>query len=167
MNQKSTFKAWFENHQGLVYKVARSYASTPEDLDDLFQEIMLQLWRSIPSFKGDSRESTWIYRVGLNTALGWSRKERNRSHTENKAPAFSVPTPASSLEHREKLEQVYEIIHSLPHADSSVLLLHLEGLSYQEISDVLGISASHVGVKLHRVRKRINEQYGGATHDHG
>ena len=167
MKQEARFELWFERHQGLVYKVARSYALKAEDLEDLFQEIMLQLWRSIPSFKGQSQESTWIYKVALNTALSWNRKEHNRIRTESSVKLFSAAEISHGHEEREKLDKVYAIIHSLPKAESAVLLLHLEGLSYQEISEVLEISTNLVGVKLHRVRKQINEKFGASNYEHG
>lgn len=161
------FADWVRAHGGAVLKVARAYTRTTEDCQDLVQEILLQVWRSLPKFRNEAGMPTWCYRVALNTALTWRRTERRR--TNGRARLFDVESlmvsgPDSSMQasDRELVERLYAAIHTLPVTDAALVVLSLEGLSYQEMADVVGISESNVGVKLHRARQVLAEQLGGA-----
>lgn len=150
-----TFTEWMEEHQKLIFKVVCAYAKEPVDRDDLFQEIALQVWRSIPKFRGDCAESTWVYRVALNSAMSWSRKQRR--HRKQKQ---SLETTAPELLHTAetedpRLDWLYEQIHKMPLADRSIILLLLDGYSYREMVDISGLSESHVGVKIHRIKQQL------------
>jgi len=155
--QKRIFGAWLAEHKGIFFKIVRSFAFTPYDQDDLFQEISLQVWQSIPDYRGESKPSTWIYRVALYTASTWVRGEKKRPPTE----------PIGSVEHTltlksqprdEQLDWLYDQIAQLEPIDRSICLLILEGFSYKETADLLGISESHVGVKIHRIKKQLRRQ---------
>lgn len=164
--QESLFRRWLNEHPGLMFKVVRSCAATPEDQDDLFQEILLQLWSSIPSFRGEAKETTWIYRVAFNTALVWRRGEKRRrvKHESFLKYSFAPDNQPDHLEgscDREIIEQLYAAIRRLPKVDASLALMLLDGLAYREMSEVLGISENHVGVKLNRIRKQLAEQMKG------
>jgi RNA polymerase sigma-70 factor (ECF subfamily) len=160
------FHRWLDQHLGLILKVVRGCASAAHDQDDLFQEILLQLWFSIPSFRGEAKETTWIYRVAFNTMLAWHRGERRRRERhETVAQAVAFPrvqpshldaAPAGHI-----VERLYALIHRLPKIDASLALMHLDGLSYQEMAEVLGISETYVGVKLTRLRRQLAEQWKG------
>jgi RNA polymerase sigma-70 factor, ECF subfamily len=168
--RETLFRAWIEEHQAILTKVARIYAATREDQDDLVQEMLLQLWRSIPSFRGGAKPSTWIYRVALNAAFAWTRTEtRRRRKSRPLAEAERVPDraadPSSAEDNRAAVERLYTAIRRLPPVDSSLVLLYLDGLGYREMSEVLGISESNVGVKLHRIKKQLIELLGGQTHE--
>jgi RNA polymerase sigma-70 factor (ECF subfamily) len=159
---EALFKTWLQEHGGTVLKVARAYTLTDEDCQDLAQEILLQAWRSLPQFEGRAGAHTWFYRVALNTALGWHRKERRRR--ERQQPLIGVEdlpmTGADSeqqLHQREVVERLYVAIQQLPKADAALVLLYLDDLSYREMADVLGISENLVGVKLNRARKALGE----------
>lgn len=168
--QESLFRCWLQEHSGLMWKVVRAFTVTPEDADDLLQEIALQLWRSLPAFRGDAKESTWIYRVAFNTALVWKRGEKRRQAKHEQffeltsAPEILAETAVHPPTDR-LVEQLYAAIRQLPKLDASLALMHLDGLSYREISEVLGISENHVGVKLNRLRKQLAEQLKGAIHE--
>lgn len=157
--QREIFEEWIDRHKALVFKVVRAYAFAPHDHDDLFQEIAIQLWRSVPNFRGDSAVTTWIYRVALNTAVKWTRSERkhheNRSSTENVA---SILRERRDAPRDDRLDWLYEEIGKLDEIDRSLTLLMLDGFSYREMSDILGISESHVGVKIHRIKKHLINQ---------
>lgn len=162
--QETHFHRWLRDHTGLMLKVVRACAETPHDQEDLFQDVLVNLWSSIPNFRGDSKETTWIYRVSINTALVWQRGERRRQHHHaillNEAAA---PMPSSPDEKRvgnELIERMYAAIRQLPKVDASLALMHLDGLRYQEMSEVLGISENYIGVKLTRIRKQLAEQLG-------
>jgi RNA polymerase sigma-70 factor (ECF subfamily) len=151
---ETTFKKWLGEHQGLIFKVVRAYAAAADDQDDLFQEILLQLWFSIPNFQGKAKESTWIYRVALNTAMVWNRSEKkHRKHTGQIA-AFR-PAQAGLGQSDEVIERMYEAIRELSKVDASVVLMHLDGLAYSEMAEILGISEGNVGVKLNRAKKQL------------
>ena len=154
--QEKLFKQWLGEYDKLVFKVVRAYAVSPQDQDDLFQDILLQLWNSVPAFEGNASETTWVYRVALNTALVWKRTEkRKRSRRtfidfDEVIAASDKPTGNDGL-----IEQLYYNIRRLEKIDGSLILMHLDGLSYDEMADVLGISKSNVGVRLNRAKKQL------------
>ena len=159
---ETLFKSWVAEQGGIVLKVARAYTRTSEDCQDLAQEILLQVWRSLPQFEGRASTATWSYRVALNTAIGWQRKERRRR--ANHEPVFDVEElPAAGADggadvgSREIVERLYAAIHELPKTDAALVLLHLDDLSYCEMAEVLGISESNVGVRLNRAKKALSE----------
>jgi RNA polymerase sigma-70 factor (ECF subfamily) len=161
-DRQQVFKSWIQEHAGLVFKVARAFAPSKADQQDLAQEILLQMWCSLPRFEGKAKASTWIYRVALNTALAWRRKETKHRATET--PLIDIETlpgsqvdSAQQLDQQEVVERLYAAIQQLPKADAALVLLYLDDLSYREMADVLGISENHVGVKLNRARKSLAE----------
>jgi RNA polymerase sigma-70 factor (ECF subfamily) len=156
------FTAWLREHRGILFKVARSFASDPATEGDLMQEMMLQLWRSLPRFAGGAKPSTWIYRVCLNTAMTWRRTEQRREQrvsplAELPEVACPAPRPADVQENAEVLAALYDAIRALPAAERSLVLLLLDGLSYRDIAEITGLTESHVGVALTRVRKKLAE----------
>ena len=161
-DRESLFKSWLSSHDRVVLKVARAYTLTTEDCQDLAQEILLQVWRSLPEFQGRAEASTWFYRVALNTALGWHRKERlRRARLQpileiEELPANGVDC-AQQLVQRDVLERLYAAIRRLPKTDAALVLLSLDDLSYRQMAEVLGISESNVGVKLNRAKKALGE----------
>jgi RNA polymerase sigma-70 factor (ECF subfamily) len=159
-SREPVFRRWLNQHTGLVFKVARTFASSDADRDDLVQEILLQLWRSLPRFEGKARESTWIYRVALNTALAWHRSENKRRAAQTPLLAIEELPEPDDLDRREReelVENLYATIRRLPKVDAALLLLYLDDLSYREMADVLGLSETNVGVKLNRARKSLAE----------
>ena len=168
--QEAVFRRWLDEHLGLMLKVVRGCATAPLDQDDLLQDILLQIWSSIPAFRGEARETTWIYRVAFNTALAWRRGERRRREGHEiflklDTSPQTQPSHVDSAPDREIVEQLYAAIRQLPKVDASLALMHLDGLSYQEMADVLGISENYVGVKLNRIRKQLAEQLKGAANE--
>ena len=169
-NLESAFKSFLVEHGGAVVRVARAYTPTAEDCQNLVQEILLQVWRSLPGFHGRASVSTWIYRVALNTALGWHRKEtRRRAHHH---PVIKVEDlsaqgldSARQMVERETVERLYAAIHQLPKTDAALVLLYLEDLTYRQMAEVLGISESHVGVKLNRAKKTLGELMREESHE--
>jgi RNA polymerase sigma-70 factor, ECF subfamily len=157
---ETVFKTWLDQHGAIVLKVARAYTHSDEDRQDLAQEILLQVWRSAPRFEGRASASTWVYRVALNTALGWRRKERRRqAHQRPLREVREPPTAgldgAGQLSEREMVERLYAAIGQLPRADVALVLLYLDGLNYRQMAEVLGISETNVGVRLNRAKKAL------------
>ncbi|MDB6123003.1 MAG: polymerase sigma factor, sigma-70 family [Pedosphaera sp.] len=166
--QEAIFRRWLDAHIGLMLKVVRGCVSAPQDQDDLFQDVLLQVWSSIPAFRGEAKETTWIYRVAFNTALAWHRVERRRREGQETILKLDVSPQAQSshvdsLREQEIVERLYAAIRQLPKVDASLALMHLDGLSYQEMAEVLGISENYIGVKLNRIRKQLADELKGAN----
>jgi RNA polymerase sigma-70 factor (ECF subfamily) len=168
--REKQFKQWLETHKGLIFRVIRTYAVTAKDQDDLFQEILLQLWSSIDNFQGKAKETTWIYRIALNTTLIWQRKEtrKRKKHSalvlefkETSCIQNDTDLPYDS----QVLEQLYQAIRQLPVMDSCVIVMHLDGVSYDEMAEVLGISKNHVGVRLNRAKARLAKLMKGTVNE--
>ena len=160
-DHKSLFMTWLGEHGSSVMKVARAYTLTSDECQDLAQEILLRAWQSLPNFRGEASPATWFYRVALQTAMNWQRKDKPRRARQQ--PLLEVQAVVTegcdSGEHaqqRETVEQLYNAIHQLPKADAALVLLYLDELSYREMADVLGISESNVGVKLNRAKKALS-----------
>ena len=149
------FNQWIDQHKALIFKIVRAYGNTAMDQDDLFQEISIQVWRSIPAFRNESAVTTWIYRIALNTAISWVTKEHK--YRKVKGALHGMPDvlthPHKPVD--EQLTWLYETIHSLDEIDRSLALLLLDGFSYKEMAAILGISVSNVGVKINRIKKQL------------
>lgn len=152
------FREWHREHQGIILRIARATASNLADQEDLIQEISLQLWNSIPGFRGISKSSTWVYRVALNTALAWGRRERSRNESKADLAENLHILKDSRKPPNPKLEWIFDQIRKFDPIDRSLMLLHLDGQSYAEIADILGISEKNVGVKLSRLRKTLTRK---------
>jgi len=152
--QKVIFETWLGQHKGLIFKILRAYAFTAMDQDDLFQEITIQVWHSIPSFRQESAVTTWIYRVALNTAIKWIRREKKFSQPETQEVVQHL-LQESKAQIDNRLSWLYEEIHKLDEIDRSITLLLLDGFSYKEMASMLGITESNVGVKINRIKKQL------------
>ena len=153
--QEEIYHEWLTNHKPLIFKILKAYSRNNADENDLFQEIVIQVWKSIPSFKKQSSVHTWIYRIALNTALKWSSRKSNKDVLDgNEHVRVVQPQPQSN----EKLDWLYSEIQRLDKVERSLTLLMLDGFSYQEMSDMLGISVSNVGVKINRIKKHLKER---------
>jgi RNA polymerase sigma-70 factor (ECF subfamily) len=143
------FNNWLADHKGVLFKVVHAYAFEHADRQDLFQEIVIQVWRSVDAFRGDSSVPTWMYRVALNTAIAWTRKEGR--HQRGKQPfevAEGLLMTASADGRDPRVEWLYHQIAQLKDVDRSVALLLLDGFSYKEIAAIVGLTESNVGVKI-------------------
>lgn len=154
--QQTVFDSWLKDHRALLYKVIRSYAFTQEDQDDLFQEITVQMWRSVPSFRGESAVTTWLYRIALNVAMKWNRKARR--HDGHQSLDHEQHLIEMHQTKDERLEWLYDEIAKLDEVDRSLTLLLLDGFSYKEMAGIIGISETYVGVKINRIKKQLIEK---------
>jgi RNA polymerase sigma-70 factor (ECF subfamily) len=151
-----------------VTKVARAYTLSTRRMSDHAQEILLQAWRSLPKFEGKAT-AAWFYRVALQTAMNWQRKDRPRRSRQQPLLEVQVlategANSAEQAQQRDTVEQLYNAIHQLPKTDAALVLLYLDELSYQEMAEVLGISESNVGVKLNRAKKALSALMQGDSH---
>ncbi|MGH1337920.1 MAG: RNA polymerase sigma factor [Aureispira sp.] len=155
------FEDLLEQHKGILYKIGRSYTRNKTDFDDLYQEMLIQLWKSMQRFRGNSKLSTWVYRVALNTALTYYRNENRQQNLnlveEIEWSAISkVKEEETSFDQRqEKIELLYHCIYLLKKEDRGIILLYLNGEKYEEIAQVIGLSIPHIGVKISRIKKQL------------
>nr|WP_232098545.1 sigma-70 family RNA polymerase sigma factor [Gimesia aquarii] len=169
-DEKSLFLNWLDENGATVIKVARAYTLTSEECQDLAQEILLQAWQSLPNFERKAAPATWFYRVALQTAMNWNRKDKPRRSRQQpllevQAIATDCVDSAEQAQHRDTVEQLYKAINQLPKTDAALVLLYLDELSYREMAEVLGISENNVGVKLNRAKKVLNELMKGQSHE--
>jgi RNA polymerase sigma-70 factor (ECF subfamily) len=138
-----------------MLKVASSFASRAADQEDLLQEIAVALWKSIPRFRAESKESTWVYKVALFTATAWSRSQKRRSErlVREEPAMLERQEAAGSIDPRQ--QWLMDTIRTLSVDDRTLLVCSLEGYSHAEIAELTGLSASNVGVRLHRLRQRL------------
>jgi RNA polymerase sigma-70 factor (ECF subfamily) len=151
------FESWIDAHKAILLKVARVYGATHSDREDLFQEIALQVWHSVEAYRGDCAATTWIYRVALNTALAWRRKERRHSQGRQDIDAATALLIAPSGRDP-RLEWIYQRIAELDEGSRALALLMLDGFSYREMSQILGIGESNVGMKINRIKASLAAQ---------
>jgi len=147
--------------QPLIRKVCLMYAQNRTESDDMFQEICIQAWRAYPQFKGESKFSTWLYRVSINTAISWIRKEKkHRIWDRENETIFGIhdDTPFYvEEERREQAESLHRAIQKLNDIDRSLVLMYLEELAYAEISEILGLTVNNIKIKMNRVKKRLKK----------
>src|SRR3954467_5135303 len=155
-DQHECFESWMADHIAILYRVVNGFAGG-DDRNDLMQEVMLAVWKAIPSFRGQAQPTTFLYRVSHNAALTWRRKERNYARRVEQAAEFASmeAMPSQTRPADERLEQLYAAIRGLPELDASLVLLSLDGLSYQAMADIHGLSESNVGVRLNRIKQRL------------
>lgn len=152
--QETLFAEWLANHHGILHKVANSFAAGA-DRDDLMQEMLVGLWRAIPSFRQESAPSTFAYRVVHHCALTWVRGQRRRRHRDTEAELELVARHREPTAPDARLEMLFEHIRKLVPIDRSAITMALDGLTHAEIGEVLGCSENAVSVRIHRIRKRL------------
>lgn len=154
-----------------ISRICRSWTRTREDFQDLRSEVFLALWRSLPSFDGRSSQDSWLYRVTLNTALFHARTRRRRGGPEvgfdEASEPSAAPDVASRLEESERWRLLRTALDRLGGVDRSLITLWLEELSYRQIAEVTGLSENHVGVALHRARKKLAQLITKEEASHG
>ena len=151
-----SFVEQLQTHQNIVHKVCRLYTNNQDAHNDLFQEITIQLWRAFPKFRGDSKFSTWMYRVGLNTAITLYRKSKRRIQTDDfDAIQFKIKAEEYDNTEEEQLKLLYKAVHQLNDIEKALVFLYLEDKDYREISETLGISEVNARVKMNRVKKKL------------
>lgn len=155
---KEAFIELVEQNQGIIHKVCNMYCDNSQDRSDLFQEVLLQLWRSYANYRGEARISTWMYRVALNTAISGLRK-RKRREVEQGITERELELVASGpdREKEEKKKFLYEAIKLLSDIEKAIIMLHLEEHSYEEIATIMGITSNHVGVKINRIKGKLKK----------
>ena len=143
-------------YAGIIIKICRAYTDTEEDFQDYYQEVCLQLWKSRENFKGDSKWSTWVFRISLNVSLSLLKKDKkvNKKSVELQDLATVAPQDLHPF-NDESLKLLYISIKKLSELDRAIILLYLEENSYQEIAEIMGLSPNNIGVKITRIKKKL------------
>jgi len=150
------FISEFQQHQNIIHKVCRIYTSNQDAHNDLFQEITIQLWKAYPKFRGDSKLTTWMYRIGLNTAITLYRKSKRSIKTQDiDTVLFRIESTDYDTTEEEHLKLMYKAIQQLSDIDKALIFLYLEETNYKEIAETLGISEVNVRVKMNRIKTRL------------
>lgn len=156
-NKENFIKLMNENN-ALIHKVCHLYGDTPMDKQDLFQEIILQIWKAYPSFRGESKFSTWLYRVALNTAISSYRKNKKTiSTTGIDFLPVEVQDISYDFEKEEKLKQLYKAIAQLSEVEKAIVMLYLDDRTYEEMEEVLGINQNNLRVKMNRIKDKLRQ----------
>ena len=155
-NLQQEFLEKIESHKGMIFKVSKMYVDHQEDREDLFQEIIYQLWKSYQKFEGKSQFSTWLYRVSLNTALTFLKSEKRKP--DNEFLHENLDVAEESQDDKEvQLQLFYKAVHELNPIEKALIFLFLEGQNHKEISENLGISEVNARVKLNRTKEKLQQ----------
>lgn len=157
MHKKKFIRDLKEN-EAILYKVSGIYTNTIEDQKDLYQEIVYQLWKSYKSFKGESKISTWIYRIALNTSISYLKKEKRKGHQIPIDSILSNRIEQIDTIMEERIALLYKHIKKLSIIEKGIILLHLEGESYDEIASITGFSKTNIGTRLSRIKLKLKSQ---------
>ncbi|WP_411767289.1 RNA polymerase sigma factor [Winogradskyella sp. A3E31] len=169
MNSKAALEKEFSRNvmdaQGIIHKVSRMYCDNEEHRKDLFQEILIQLWKSYTSFRGDSKFSTWMYRVAINVAIQDLRKTKKKQQLFFQTDQFkdtSLPSRQAGEEKKsevesEKLKLMHVAISQLNKVEKAIVMLHLDEKSNEEIAEIVGITQNYVRVKMNRIKTKLSK----------
>lgn len=150
------FVTELENNQNIVHKVCSLYTNNREAHNDLFQEITIQLWKAYPKFRGESKFSTWMYRVALNTAITLYRKSKKQVRTQDYNDfIYKIKSDEYDETQEHQLKLMYNALKQLGDIDKALVFLYLEDKDYGEISETLGISEVNARVKMNRIKKKL------------
>ncbi len=155
---EKTFLEQIEKHKGVIFKISKMYMDNFDDQKDLFQEITFQVWKAYPTFEGKSQFSTWLYRVGLNTANIFLKSEKKRSFIKNdEIENFKIVADDYDDDEEKKLAKMYKAIQQLNEIDKALIFYYLEDFSGKEIADNMGISEGNARVKLNRAKEKLKQ----------
>lgn len=146
-----------ESHKGILYKVSKMYMDNAADQQDLFQEIICQLWKSYDSFRNESQFSTWMYRVAVNTAIVFLKKEKRKVDKYEIASENIKEEDGDSQIKESQIDHFYKAVQKLEKIDKAIIFYQLEGFSHKEIGENLGISEGNARVKLNRAKEKLKE----------
>lgn len=159
-DQKQAFTTLIDQNKGIIYKVVNAYCKHKEDRQDLIQEILIQIWRSFEKYDATFKLSTWMYRISLNVAISFYRKESRRKDTVqmDNTDILSISDDIEENED-ENIKRLYAFIGDLNKVNKAIMILYLEDESYQSIADTLGISETNVATKISRIKKILQSKF--------
>lgn len=155
--QEKSFITLVKNHQGLIHKVCILYETDREARNDLFQEIVLQLWKSFPTFRGESKITTWMYRIALNTAISGLRKLGRKIKTEELDDYHFNISDTTTDHHEDDLQKLHWAIRQLSEIERAMIMMALDEVPYEEIGETIGITQNNVRVRMNRIRDKLRK----------
>lgn len=155
---EENFLSHVKAHEGIINKILYLYIDSNEDKRDMYQEIVLQAWKSMDRFRGDSQFSTWLYRISLNTVMTFLKKE---SRLKKESLDTELPIATSVNEPTDRSMKLMLAIKQLSDVEKSVITLHLDDYSNDEIAEILGVSKNNVAVKIHRIKEELKKKIKG------
>ena len=158
MGKEESFTRIIRENEGVIFKITTIYTQSEQDQKDLYQEIVYQLWKSFDSFRNESKISTWMYRVALNTAISQLNKSKKHSSTTGLDRVILKQTDNYDAEFENRLKIVYEHIHQLNILEKGLILLLLDGKKYGEISEITGLSVTNVGTRISRIKQKLKSR---------
>jgi RNA polymerase sigma factor (sigma-70 family) len=164
LDKAAQFASAVERHRDALYRVCCAYVRDESDRQDIYQEVLIHIWKGLDTFRGQSDLGTWMYRIAVNTCLGWLRHEKRRYHMMDQAREEQLPATAeaghcAATTADDNLQQLYGWIARLAPVDRLMVSLYLEEMPSAEIGAVLGISEGNVRVKLHRIKNQLREMW--------
>ena len=157
-NLEQSFVQQLQANQNIIHKICRLYTSGEDEHKDLFQEITIQLWKAFPKFRGESKFSTWAYRVALNTAITLYRKNtRTVSTVTYEGQKHFLSQEDYNLEEEEQIKLLYQAVYNLNDIEKALVFMYLEDKDYAEISETLGISEVNARVKMNRIKGKLKK----------
>jgi len=159
------FVRQIQTNQGIIQKICRFYCQTQPDREDLFQEIVIQLWKALPKFQEQSKFTTWMYRVALNTAISDFRKKKRTVPVADEEIGWTdVKSELTDVEKEQRLNALYAAISRLPEIDKGIVMLYLEDKSYEEMEDILGMNANNLRVRMNRIKEKLRHLKKNISH---
>ncbi len=154
-------------NKGMLFKICRIYQDDPDDRNDLLQEIILQLWKVFDSYRGESKITSWMYRVALNTAIVFFKKQKRRPDSEQLPAGFDHPEePSAAGEKEEQLALFYQAVQRLDKIEKALIYLYMEDQPHAEIATTLGISEVNVRVRLSRIKNKLKDIIKELSHEY-
>lgn len=151
------FISLLESNLGIILKISKAYTNTAQDREDLVNDIALELWKAFPNFKGLSKVSTWIYRVALNTAMNYSKRNRRKKDFLQDAIEYHPDEPSGEPDSSPQVELLYDCIAELDAFSKAIILLYLDGYRHEEIAEITGISRTNVGTRISRIKDQLKK----------
>lgn len=154
--KQKEFLHQLSENQGIIHKICRIYTDNIHDHEDLFQEIVIQTWKSYSNYRGDAKFSTWIYKIGLNTALAlFKKKNHKKEELHENLTHFKTYDNNSHEEKDAQIQAMYDAIHLLSDVEKALIMMFLEDKPYKEISEILGITEGNARVKMNRAKEKL------------
>ncbi len=146
-----------QTHDAMLRRICLGYAANPQDLEDLYQDVLVNIWRGLPSFRSESSIRTWLYRIALNTCVSTLRTRTSRPPQSSLEDVILIPD--DSQEKREAVKDLYECIATLNPIDKAIMMMWLDEYSYDEIADTVGLKRNNVAIRLHRAKEKLKSMH--------
>ena len=157
-SRDNKFLELVNQNKGILYRISRLYGETEADREDLFQEIILNLWKGFASFRNESKFSTWMYRIALNTCITAYRKSSKKFSTLSVQEKHNqIADKHDNPDYHEEISLLYLAISKLDKLEKAIIILYLEERSYEEIAEITGITPNHAGVKISRIKSKLKQ----------